>query len=206
MKKTPVIVGAIALTLAVVTIIILLSISNYGPEFKEVSHLCTPRITTMPPAKMLVVEATGEPEKTVGAAFGLLFKTYFKIKDRPKGNAYEGCRARWPRPLETPRDQWVGIYAMPVPASVTSIPAVPSKAGLHAELREWSYGTVAEILHVGSYAGEDTTVQKLRRFITENGYVITGDHEEVYLKGPGLLPTNPDKYLTIIRYEVRKVD
>ena len=205
MKKVPVIIGIVAAAVLIGIVAVLLSMSNYGPSYEEVRHLTTPRIIEKPDSKMLFVEATGDPNETVGPAFGLLFKTYFKIKDRSKGKNMEAPRARWPKPLETPRDQWIGIYAIPVPASLQSIPEVSSKSGLKAQLREWHYGTVAEILHVGPYSSEDTTVTRLRKYITENGYEIAGDHEEEYLKGPGLLPTNPAKYLTVIRYSVRKV-
>jgi hypothetical protein len=198
----------ISITLAVLLIgagIILFSLNNYGPKLSQVAYLLVPRITTKPDTKALVVEATGVPGETVGPAFGLLFKTYFKIKGVPKGRSMEAPRARWPKPLTTPRDQWLGIYAIPVPSSVTTLPPIPNKTNLQIVLREWEYGEVAEILHKGPYAAEDTTVQKLRKYIAVQGYEISGDHEEEYLKGPGFLPTDPAKYLTIIRYQVRRV-
>ncbi|MBN1761183.1 MAG: GyrI-like domain-containing protein [Chitinispirillaceae bacterium] len=202
MKKSIIIVSVLLLLVGIG--IALFSMSHHGPSFDEVSHLLTPRITKKPSQNMLVVEATGDPNNTVGPAFGLLFKTWFKIKDRPKGKKMEAPRARWPKPFETPRDKWVGIYALPVPASLKSLPDVTGKNGLKPELREWQYGTVAEILHVGPYSSEDTSFAKLKLYISDNGYEICGDHEEEYLKGPGILPTNPEKYLTILRYEVRQ--
>ena len=180
MKKLPLIVGGSIVILLTAVFLVLYSMSNYGPKFKEVSYLTVPRIVEKPDRRMLVVEATGDPNKTVGPAFGLLFKTWYTIKDRPKGKDMRAPRARWPKPLETPREQWVGIYALPAGTSVTTIDQKPSKEGLHAELRWWRYGTVAEILHVGPYSTEDSTVRKLRKFITESGYEICGDHEEEY--------------------------
>lgn len=203
MKKNFLIVGVVGV-LVIGIGFYLFSMSSYGPKFDDVKQLVEPRVVTKPSIKALVVEATGDPSRTVGPAFGLLFSTYFKIKDRPKGRSMEAPRARWPKPLDTPRDQWVGMYAMPVPATVQSLPEVKAKAGLRVELRDWQYGEVAEILHVGPYSSEDSTVKKLKKFITGNNYEICGDHEEEYLKGPGLLPTDPKKYLTVIRYQVRK--
>ena len=204
MKKAALSIGIVAGIVLAGSGAVFFTMSNHGPSLDEVRHLATPRIVEKSDSKMIVVEATGDPNTTVGPAFGLLFKTYFKIRNRPKGKKMETPRARWPKPLETPRDQWVGIYAIPVPSSLQSIPEVRSRDGLKAQLREWHYGTVAEVLHVGPYRSEDTTVAKLRNYITANGYEIVGDHEEEYLKGPGLLPTDPAKYLTIIRYPVRK--
>jgi effector-binding domain-containing protein len=67
----------------------------------------------------------------------------------------------------------------------------------------WTYGEVAEILHVGAYADEEPTIQKLMKFIAEKGYTIAGPHEEEYLKGPTQV-SSPAEYWTIIRYQVKK--
>ena len=43
------------------------------------------------------------------------------------------------------------------------------------------------------------TIEKIKTFISERGYEINGDHEEEYLKGPGMFfKGNPKKYRTII--------
>ncbi len=68
----------------------------------------------------------------------------------------------------------------------------------------WRYGTVAEILHVGSYATETPTIERLHQFIADQGYEIAGPHEEEYLKGPGMWGVKEKDYLTIIRYQVRQ--
>ena len=52
---------------------------------------------------------------------------------------------------------------------------------------------------------ETPTIEKLKAFINERGYEISGDHEEEYLKGPGMFfKGNLNKYRTIIRYELVK--
>ena len=58
---------------------------------------------------------------------------------------------------------------------------------------------MAQILHLGPYDQEQETVERLRRFITDNGYEITGPHEEEYV-------SRPDAKIirTLIRYQVRK--
>jgi len=115
-------------------------------------------------------------------------------------------RARWPKPADTPKDQWLGIYGMPVAESVIEIPDEILSKYPELKLETWEYGEVAEILHIGSYATENPTVEKLHQFITESGYEIVGPHEEEYLKGPGMFGKgNPDKYQTIIRYPVARV-
>jgi hypothetical protein len=69
----------------------------------------------------------------------------------------------------------------------------------------WAYGDVAEILHVGSYSTEQPDIERLRAFIDSQGYRVVGDHEEEYVKGPGMIfAGDPDTYLTIIRLRVKK--
>ena len=204
MKKVFIIIGVVVGVLLIAITAFLFSMSNYGPKVEEVLHLIEPRIISKEDTKALVVETIGEPNSTAGPAFGLLFKAYFKLKDVPKGKNMVCPVARWPKPLETPKEQWLGIYAMPVPQTVEEIPTLKQPEGLRLELREWKYGEVAEILHMGPYNTEDTTVVKLKKFVDEKGYEICGAHEEEYLKGPSFIRTSQEKYLTIIRYQVRK--
>ena len=51
------------------------------------------------------------------------------------------------------------------------------------------------------------TILRLHDFIDSQGYRIIGEHEEEYLRGPGMFSRgNPEKYYTIIRYRVAKSD
>jgi hypothetical protein len=65
----------------------------------------------------------------------------------------------------------------------------------------WDYGTVAQILHLGAYADEVPTIDRLHAFIAEQGYEIAGPHEEEYLSRPGA-----KEQKTRIRYQVQKVE
>jgi hypothetical protein len=178
-----------------------------GPSLDKVAHLRTPQILDMDSQKVLQVRAKGDPNAVGKRAFGLLMKTYFGLKGVPKGGpSFKPPRARWPVESGLPMEEWEGLYAIPVPESVTELSPVASKDGLTVELAEWEYGEVAQILHVGRYDAEIPTVETLNGFIRSQGYEIAGLHEEEYLKGPGFLfMGNPDNYLTIIRYPVRKI-
>jgi hypothetical protein len=162
----------------------------------------------MGPQKVLQVRAQGDPNAVGKKAFGLLMKSYFGLKGVPKrGPSFNPPRARWPVGVDTPMEEWVGLYAMPVPESVTEVQGGESTDGLTVELASWEYGEVAQILHVGGYDEETADTEALKEFIRSQGYEITGLHEEEYLKGPGFLfAGNPDKYLTLIRYPVKKSD
>ena len=76
---------------------------------------------------------------------------------------------------------------IPVPDGITDLPEVRGEGGLTVELGTWEYGEVAEVLHVGPYSAEEPTVELLKAYLRDQGYQIAGDHEEVYLRGPGLI-------------------
>lgn len=173
------------------TIAVLLNSQDLTPF----AALKEPRITTLPALKMLVVESKGDPSVASGPAFGLLYKTFFSIP----GARMAAPRGRWLFGLNTPKTEWVGLYALPLPEQVTALP--PGTSG--AKIDVWQYGEVAEILHIGGYDKETPTIEKLMKFIAAKGYVIAGPHEEEYLKGPESGPKT-DEYQTIIRYQIKK--
>jgi len=172
-----------------------------GPNLSAYQHLTTPRITTLADQPMLEVQAVGAPGETVGPAFKELFGAFYRLRRTHKQLQCNAPRARWPKPLETPVDQWLGIYGIPITAEIHELPV--SKSETRVTIAVWQYGTVAEILHIGSYDSEDETVRRLKAFIDQQGYRISGPHEEEYLRGPGMFGKgNPKKYQTIIRYPV----
>jgi hypothetical protein len=198
------------LSLVALAVVVLIGVivwigSPRGPRLRDVAHLRAPRLTTLPSQKVLLVTARGDPNTVGKKAFGQLMRTYYGLKGVAKGGAaFKAPRARWPDAGGAPGG-WTGLYAMPVPDSVTELPAGRSEAGLEVGLTTWEYGEVAEILHVGPYSAEEPTVARLKSFIAERGYEIAGDHEEEYLRGPGMLfAGDPSGYLTLIRYPVRK--
>ncbi len=178
-----------------------------GPDLAKFEHLKQPQISTMPNQRMVVVEAKGDPNDVGAKAFGLLFSIYYKVKEAPKSLTPPAPRARWPVSLDTPKSEWLGLYALPVPETTTELPRYEAQAGLNVSLTTWEYGEVAEILHIGPYDQEQPNVKRLMDFINAQGYVLIGDHEEEYIKGPTMFSKgDPEKYATIIRYRVKKSD
>ena len=173
-----------------------------GQSMKPYEALKDPSIVQKPSQNMITVEVKGDPSKT-GDSVSLLYQAYFKLPIKAKKMV--APRARWPKPFNTPREEWVGIWGLPIPAVVTVVPQLKNQGGNGVRIETWEYGTVAEILHKGPYKTELPTVERLRTFISNQGYVISGPHEEEYLRGPGMFgPGNPEKYYTIIRYPVKK--
>jgi len=163
-----------------------------------------PRLTRLPDRRVLQVEATGDPAAVAGKAIGLLLQAYFRIPGVPRGGpGLPAPRARWPVDPATPRESWHGVYALPVPDTIAAFAPLES-GGLHVELATWSYGEIAEILHVGPYADECPTIERLRRFVAEQGQEPVGEHEEEYVLGPGRFGRgDPKGYVTVLRWRVR---
>lgn len=161
-----------------------------------------PNILEMPPQKMAVVRGKGSPDKVfpelMPALYGSVFTLKFDLKKKGLPSfKVSGLRARYPDAHLVPMEEWTHIMALPIPADTAFLPQkVP---GVEVKIETWPYGTVAQILHLGSYDQEGPTIERLHRFIADSGYKIAGDHEEEYL-------TKPDAKVvkTIIRYVLKK--
>jgi hypothetical protein len=200
--RKKIIIGVLAVL--VIAVLFLFLLMPKGPDLAKYEFLREPRITTLPDQNMVVVEAQGDPNTVGSRAFGLLFKTYYKIGGGARGPKQPAPRARWAGDMKM-KSSWTGYYALPVTNTVAALPAIDAEPGFKVELTKWEYGNVAEILHVGPYAAETPTIEKLHAFIKQKGFEITGYHEEEYLKGPGMFfKGDPAGYYTIIRYRVAK--
>jgi len=161
-----------------------------------------PQIVEMPAQKMAVVRGKGAPDivfpELMPALYGSVYTLKFDLKKKGLPTfKVSGLRARYPDAHLVPKDEWTHIIALPIPEETTSLPQkVPD---VEVKIETWHYGTVAQILHIGTYDQETPTVSRLHQFIKDSGYEIAGDHEEEYL-------TTPDAKVvkTIIRYVVRK--
>jgi hypothetical protein len=175
-----------------------------GPSAAQFAHLKDPRFTRLPDARMLVVQATGDPNVVAGQAFRRLFSLYYKLDRVSRWDRPPAPRARWPRPAETPKDQWVGHYALPIPAGAV-LPSGTETSKSSASIATWQYGEVVELLHIGPYSTEEPDIRRLNEFVGSRGYRPVGEHEEEYVRGPGMIfAGDRDKYLTIIRLRVER--
>ncbi len=161
-----------------------------------------PQIVEMPSQKMAVVCGKGAPDKVfpelMPALYGSVYTLKFDLKKKGLPTfKVTGLRARYPDAHLVPMDEWTHIIGLPIPEDTTSLPQ--KVAGTEVKIETWEYGTVAQILHLGAYDQERPTIERLHKFVEENGYQIAGIHEEEYL-------TTPDAKVmkTIIRYAVKK--
>jgi hypothetical protein len=188
-----------------------------GPELSSYLPLKEPRIVHKDRERVLEVEFSGAAETAVPKASALLFKTYFRLKGSPKGPAMKPPKARYQIPVEKDGSvtsnvkdfmahAWTGSFAIPIPEALAVPEQKPDADGMVARAGEWDYGDTAEILHLGPYEAETAAIRELLDYIAAKGYKEIGDHEEEYLKGPGMGKIDPKDYWTIIRYRVEKAN
>ena len=161
-----------------------------------------PQIMEIPVQKMAVIYAKGTPDKVFPQALPALYGSVYTLKFELKKKGMpafkvSGLRARYPDAYLVPMDEWTHVIGLPIPEDTDSLPQ--KVGGTNVKIETWEYGSVAQILHLGSYDHEAATVERLHRFIEDSGYEIAGVHEEEYL-------TRPDAKVpkTIIRYRVKK--
>ena len=161
-----------------------------------------PQILEMPAQKMAVVYGKGAPDKVfsklIPALYGTVYTLKFDLKKRGLDTfKISGLRARYPDVHLVSMEEWTHIIGLPIPMDTASLPKKVTETEVKVET--WQYGAVVQILHLGPYSQEETSVRRLHQFIAENSYKITGMHEEEYLTTP-----NAKVIKTIIRYPVKK--
>ena len=74
-------------------------------------------------------------------------------------------------------------------------------------LANFEEGLCVQVMHIGPYATEPATVERMRAFALENGYTDrvgpTGKHHEIYLGDPR--KADPSKIKTVLRHPLEKV-
>lgn len=74
-------------------------------------------------------------------------------------------------------------------------------------LAHFEEGLCVQVMHIGPYATEPATVERMREFMAENGLKDNvgpeGKHHEIYLSDPRRVA--PDKMKTVLRHPVIKV-
>jgi hypothetical protein len=68
-------------------------------------------------------------------------------------------------------------------------------------LERWREGLSIQIMHIGPYADEPATLDKMDVFAEEHGYEFHGRHHEIYLGDP--TRSKPENLRTVLRHPVR---
>ncbi len=74
-------------------------------------------------------------------------------------------------------------------------------------LETFEEGLCVQTMHIGPYATEPATVERMRAFALENGYRdcvgLGGKHHEIYLGDPR--KADPAKLKTVLRHPIEKI-
>jgi len=118
----------------------------------------------------------------------------------------------------TVKDNWFYTLMILRPAVITpdlfaeGLEQVRKKKGdreMLSKLRLASFeeGVCVQTMHLGPYATEPATVERMRAFAQEHGYRdcvgFGGEHHEIYLGDPR--KTDPAKLKTVLRHPVERV-
>ena len=74
-------------------------------------------------------------------------------------------------------------------------------------LGHFEEGLCVQVMHIGPYAAEPATIERMRTFALENGYRDhvgpNGKHHEIYLGDPR--KAKPEKLKTVLRHPIEKI-
>lgn len=207
---------------------------DYKKEYKEFyMPKNKPEIIDIPEMKYIAVRGKGEPNVEGGeykAAIGLLYGIAFTIKMSKKGSRQiEGYFDYVVPPLEGfwwqegiegvdygKKEEfcWISVIRLPDFVSEKDVEWAVEEAGRKkgqdfskVEFLVIKEGLCVQCMHIGAYDEEPATVDKMNRYLQENGYEDDFSterlHHEIYLSDARRVA--PEKRKTVIRHPVRKV-
>ncbi len=201
----------------------------YLPSAKKVE------LIQVPPLQFAMIDGAiekgQEPGKSPGfqeatqAMYGIAYTLKFMMKKR-KTNAVDypvmALEGLWW--VEngvfdiTVKDNWKYTLMILQPDVITSevfeagLAEVRRKRGdspalARLRLSRFEEGLCVQVMHVGPYATEPATVDRMRTFAAQNGYRdcvgLGGKHHEIYLGDPR--KADPAKLKTVLRHPVEKI-
>ena len=195
---------------------------DFEKEYKQYyTAKTTPTVVEFGKVSYLVVEGKGEPAgevftKAVESLYPLAYGVKNICKKQGKDFGVPKLEGLWwvksnKPPLDVPRSEWYWKLLIRMPDFATSEiiknakEEVFKKKGLDL-IKKIKFETMNEaksvqIMHIGPYATEPETIQKMKDFMRENSYTENGLHHEIYLSDPR--KTVPEKMKTILRQPIK---
>lgn len=208
---------------------------DFKKEYKEF-YLAKnePQIVLVPPMNYVAVRGTGDPNEEGGAykaAIAVLYAVSYTIKMSKLGDhRIDGYYDFVVPPLEgfwwqdgvqgvdyTSKSSFHWISVIRLPDFVTqedfdwAVAEATRKKKLDCSIAEFmtiDEGKCVQIMHIGPYDGEPATVAVMDQYLAANGYEndfsLTRMHHEIYLSDARKIA--PEKWKTVIRHPIKKVD
>jgi len=181
-------------------------------------------LVDVPAMNFIMVDGSGDPntspeyQAAIEALYTLSYTLKFMVKKGPAAVDYgvmplEGL---WwtPDPARfsmADKDKWLWTAMIMQPEYVTQDlfkqaltdagKKKPNPALAKARCESFHEGSSAQIMHIGPWAAEAPTIEKLHKFIVDKGYNLRDKHHEIYLGDPRR--SAPEKLKTIIRQPVK---
>lgn len=208
---------------------------DYKKTYKELYQPKTkPSIIEVPEMIFIAVDGEGNPNTCpeYKAAIEVLYGLSYAIKmSKMNGTQPAGYFEYVVPPLEglwqvdgvdfdgmnvTDKDKFKWISMIRQPEFVTEEVFEQAKLVLKkkkpaldlskARLMKMTEGLCVQIMHKGSYDDEPASIEQMKRFLDENGYIEDFSegrfHHEIYLSDPR--KSSPDKLKTVIRHPIKK--
>jgi hypothetical protein len=191
----------------------------YAPSARDAA------IVDVPPMLFLMIDGAGDPNtapayrEAVEALFSVSYTLKFWIKkgDPVRDFVVMPLEGLWwaddPAEFAMPDKsgwKWTSLIRQPDFVTQEMVTAACEAASEKRELpalpllklETFHEGLSAQIMHIGPYAAEGPTVERLHRVIREKGYTPAGKHHEIYLSDP--VKTAPEKIKTVLRQPMQK--
>ena len=191
-----------------------------------------PQIVNVPKANYIAIRGQGNPNEEGGAyqqAIGILYAVAYTLKMSYKTDyKIAGFFEYVVPPLEgfwwqngihgvdySKKDEFNWISIIRLPDFITrenfdwAVKTASEKKKVDCSKAEFltiEEGLCVQIMHTGSFDDEPASLEKMDKYLAENGYEKdfseTRLHHEIYLSDPR--KSTPDKQKTVIRHPVKK--
>lgn len=191
-----------------------------------------PQIVNVPKANYIAIRGQGNPNEEGGAyqrAIGILYAVAYTLKMSYKTDyKIDGFYEYVVPPLEgfwwqdgicgvdySKKDEFNWISIIRLPDFITrenfdwAVKTASEKKKVDCSKAEFltiEEGLCVQIMHIGSFDDEPASLEKMDKFLEENGYKKdfsdTRLHHEIYLSDPR--KSTPDKQKTVIRHPIKK--
>ncbi|MBL7978369.1 MAG: GyrI-like domain-containing protein [Bacteroidetes Order II. Incertae sedis bacterium] len=188
-----------------------------------------PELVNIGPARYVVIEGKGDPSgeafaTDLEALFPVAYAIKFYFNVLGQDFIVPKLEGQWwfdmekfgmpdlaSAPAKVPRSEWSYRLLLRMPHYVTESgvekaieEVVSKKKKLHAanvRFYEMTEGPSVQILHLGAFADEPASLQKLHQFMEENNFTHNGLHHEIYLSDFRKTPEHRLK--TILREPIK---
>ena len=199
---------------------------DYKKELKHLYVASAKKVVsvTVPKMNYLMVSGEGEPgsqsfKEAIETLYPVAYTLKFMVKKGEMKKDYgvlplEGLW--WADDMDSfitnKKEDWKWTLMIMQPEFITkkmvkeAVEQVKSKKNPVAlpllKFKSFNEGKVAQITHIGPFAEEGPTVEKVHLFIKESGFQRKGKHHEIYLSD--FRRTAPERLKTIIRQPMGK--